>query len=530
MAVAPPPHATVTSVTTSAPGGSTFGSSVTFTATVLDIVSSTPATSGSVSFLDGATPLGTVAVNGAGQATFTINALSVGPHTITANYGGFGGTYLASSGTVGQTVNAAPPSTATFTVNKDFVPDSGAAVTISVSCTGGATVPGTLPAGEAAPAVFTVSNVPGGGTTCTATETVPAGYTANQVPCAAVVLAPSGAGSCTITNTLSATSGTFTVNKVFSPSSAASVQISLTCTAGTVAASPLPATQAAPAVFTVSGIGGGNTCTATETVPAGYTANQAPCAAQALAAGGTASCTITNTQSANPCNGLLNCQSSTNPGPGGTAVATSTGPGGPITATCQGTGTITVGRYASDPVGPTPFMAASFFDVKVASPNGCTTVTIVDCDLAGASAIQWWNPSANGGAGGWQSVSNQTFIPGPPACITVVINASTSPSVNQLTGTVFAGQIIATPNAIPPQIFQNPGALGAIMPSNPPRMPTPRPMAVASAASDPVSSAPPALRPPNTGDAGLLPAKRGLGAAVAQVTNFRRFCESGEVT
>ena len=70
-------------------------------------------------------------------------------------------------------------------VQKDFIPNSGASVTISVSCTGGATVAGTLPATEALPAQFVVNNVPGGGTTCTATEAVPVGYTANQVNCAA---------------------------------------------------------------------------------------------------------------------------------------------------------------------------------------------------------------------------------------------------------------------------------------------------------------------------------------------------------
>jgi hypothetical protein len=52
---------------------------------------------------------------------------------------------------------------------------------------------------EAAPAVFSVNGA-SGGTTCTATETVPAGYIANQSGCAAVALG----GSCTIINTLNA--------------------------------------------------------------------------------------------------------------------------------------------------------------------------------------------------------------------------------------------------------------------------------------------------------------------------------------
>jgi hypothetical protein len=65
---------------------STFGHSVTFTATVLP----TSAT-GSVQFLDGATVLGSVAIGG-GPLNFPTAALTVGNHAITASYGGDGAT------------------------------------------------------------------------------------------------------------------------------------------------------------------------------------------------------------------------------------------------------------------------------------------------------------------------------------------------------------------------------------------------------------------------------------------------------
>jgi hypothetical protein len=363
--------------------------------------------------------------------------------------------------------------------------------------------------------VFTVNGI-GAGNSCTATEAVPAGYTADQAPCAAVALATGGTANCTITNTQVVVpgAGTFTVNKVFSPATTTAVQVALACTAGVVTTSPLAATMAAPAVFTVTGIGAGNTCTATEVVPTGYTANQALCAALALTAGGTTTCTITNTligggAAPNPCAGLpVNCQSATNPNPGGSATITNGG----VTATCQGTGTIAVARYTSNPVGPAPFLATDFFDVKVASPNTCTTVTIADCDLAGANAVQWWNPAANGGSGGWQPVSNQTFNPGPPPCVTMVLNAGTSPSISQLTGTVFAGQVILLPGIAPiPQVFQNQGIIGAIQQGS--RATPVRPQAQAPLAPTPtavsVPLAPlPVLRPPNTGDAGLAVTER----------------------
>ncbi|HEV7425008.1 MAG TPA: Ig-like domain-containing protein, partial [Thermoanaerobaculia bacterium] len=61
---------------------STVGQSVTFTATVA------PAATGNVSFFDGATPLGTIALNGSSQAAVSTSALTLGSHNITATYNG----------------------------------------------------------------------------------------------------------------------------------------------------------------------------------------------------------------------------------------------------------------------------------------------------------------------------------------------------------------------------------------------------------------------------------------------------------
>lgn len=73
---------TVTMILTSNNNPSTFGENVTFTATI-----SNPAATGTVTFTDGVTPLGTVAVV-AGIAQLTTNTLSLGSHTITATYSG----------------------------------------------------------------------------------------------------------------------------------------------------------------------------------------------------------------------------------------------------------------------------------------------------------------------------------------------------------------------------------------------------------------------------------------------------------
>lgn len=79
---------TVTSATTTAltsAGASAAGDAATFTATV-SAVSGTA--TGLVTFSEGTTTLGTAAVDSTGHATFTTTALGLGPHTITASYGG----------------------------------------------------------------------------------------------------------------------------------------------------------------------------------------------------------------------------------------------------------------------------------------------------------------------------------------------------------------------------------------------------------------------------------------------------------
>lgn len=65
---------------------SSFGQSVTFTATV---TASGRTPTGTVSFNDNGTPIGTAPLS-AGVAAFSISTLAVGSHSITAGYGGGG--------------------------------------------------------------------------------------------------------------------------------------------------------------------------------------------------------------------------------------------------------------------------------------------------------------------------------------------------------------------------------------------------------------------------------------------------------
>jgi autotransporter-associated beta strand protein len=96
------PAASSTAVTSSA-NPAVFGQSVTFTASVTS--SSSGAPTGTVTFKDGSTTLGTDTLNGSAQATFSISALSVAGHSITAVYSGDANFTASTSLALSQTVN-----------------------------------------------------------------------------------------------------------------------------------------------------------------------------------------------------------------------------------------------------------------------------------------------------------------------------------------------------------------------------------------------------------------------------------------
>ncbi|NQX01828.1 Ig-like domain repeat protein, partial [bacterium] len=83
-----------------------LGDSVTLTATV---TSGTGTPTGSITFFDGVTNLGTSTLNGSGVATFVTSALASGSHSITASYAATA-IYAASvSAELTQTIQALPP-------------------------------------------------------------------------------------------------------------------------------------------------------------------------------------------------------------------------------------------------------------------------------------------------------------------------------------------------------------------------------------------------------------------------------------
>lgn len=92
---------------TSSSNPSSFGQSIIFDATVTATNGAPGIPTGSVTFKEGSTVLGSTSLNSAGHALFSYSALNVGTHNITAEFVGTNG-WLTSSGQVSQVVQDAP--------------------------------------------------------------------------------------------------------------------------------------------------------------------------------------------------------------------------------------------------------------------------------------------------------------------------------------------------------------------------------------------------------------------------------------
>jgi hypothetical protein len=123
---------------TATPGAVFVGAPVTLTAS---IAASGPALTGSVTFLDGTQPLGSVVPQGS-NATLVVSTLSVGVHTITAVYSGdsFYGTVVSAS------VQVTVQDFALSTTASNVIIDHGGTATVQLNLTpiGGLTMPAAI--------------------------------------------------------------------------------------------------------------------------------------------------------------------------------------------------------------------------------------------------------------------------------------------------------------------------------------------------------------------------------------------------
>ena len=149
--------ATTTSVTAS-PNPSTLGQSVSFTATVSAMLPGAGTATGSVTFMDGSTSLGTAALT-SGKAVFSISTLSVGSHNITAVYGGDGNFATStSSPALTQVVSPAASTTSVVSSANPAVFGQGVTFTATVApASGSGTLTGSVTFMDGATSLSTVS-------------------------------------------------------------------------------------------------------------------------------------------------------------------------------------------------------------------------------------------------------------------------------------------------------------------------------------------------------------------------------------
>ena len=174
-------EAATSTLLTSSLDPSANGQQVVFTATVEPTLPAAGTPSGSVTFKDGSTLLGTVAletVNSVATATWTTSTLKVGGHAITASFAG-SADFLSSSGTLTQTVkpyasNVSLASSAASTVFGQMVTFT-ATVKSSASQSPPPTGTVTFKDGGAALGVAVLETVNGTTTATFATQTLPVG-------------------------------------------------------------------------------------------------------------------------------------------------------------------------------------------------------------------------------------------------------------------------------------------------------------------------------------------------------------------
>ena len=154
---------TTTTTVTASPNPAAQGASVVLSATTT-ATAGTP--TGTITFYDGATSLGTGTLNGFGTATLSVSTLSVGSHSITASYAATSG-FLASTSTAVTLVINAPATTTTALSASPNPASAGANVVLTASTTAASGTPaGTITFYDGITSLGTAS-LSGGTTTLT---------------------------------------------------------------------------------------------------------------------------------------------------------------------------------------------------------------------------------------------------------------------------------------------------------------------------------------------------------------------------
>jgi hypothetical protein len=120
----------------------------------------------------------------------------------------------------------------------------------------------------------------------------------------------------------------------------------------------------------------------------------------------------------------------------GTATVGGDGPGsaGSVSATMTGSGAVTVAQYEANPGPPAVFRSSdAYFDVFVTPDSTLTSLTVLSCALNGGNRVFWSDGQS------WSAVRPQyrETVNGAD-CVRMVFDTTSSPRIDQLTGTYFA--------------------------------------------------------------------------------------------
>jgi len=163
---------TTTTTLTAGSASISYGQSLTLTAKVVASAGSTPA--GMVTFYNGATVIGTSALNGSGVATLSLSSLPAGTDTLSASYAASGGDLASTSNSLVETVSGdttttvLTPSTASAfygqneTLTATVTGNAGGTPAGTVTFYNGSTVIGTGTLNAAGSASLTLSTLPVG--------------------------------------------------------------------------------------------------------------------------------------------------------------------------------------------------------------------------------------------------------------------------------------------------------------------------------------------------------------------------------
>ena len=184
---------TTTMVVSASANQSVYSQPVTFTATVAAAPSGAGTPTGTVTFSDDGTLLGTGSLDANGNATFSTDTLATGTHTITVSYTG-DADFTATSGSVTQTVNqdattmavsaSANPSVysqpVTFTANVAATPPGAGTPAGTVTFSDDGTLLGTVNLDDNGNATFSITTLTLGTHTITASYAGDADFTATS--------------------------------------------------------------------------------------------------------------------------------------------------------------------------------------------------------------------------------------------------------------------------------------------------------------------------------------------------------------